>query len=38
MKNNVLKMDCEWCEFEIILKEDLNMFHDIIFEHPQKNE
>ena len=26
-------MDCEGCEFEIILNEDLSMFNDIIFEH-----
>ena len=26
-------MDCEGCEFEIILNEDLTMFNDIIFEH-----
>ena len=30
---DVLKMDCEGCEFEIILNEDLTMFNDIIFEH-----
>ena len=30
---DVLKMDCEGCEFEIILNEDLSMFNDIIFEH-----
>ena len=30
---DVLKMDCEGCEFEIILNHDLSMFNDIIFEH-----
>ena len=30
---DILKMDCEGCEFEIILNEDLSMFNDIIFEH-----
>ena len=30
---DVLKMDCEGCEFEIILNENLTMFNDIIFEH-----
>ena len=30
---DVLKMDCEGCEFEIILNEDLSRFNDIIFEH-----
>ena len=30
---DILKMDCEGCEFEIILNEDLTMFNDIIFEH-----
>ena len=29
-------MDCEGCEFEIILNEDLTMFNDIIFEHHSK--
>ena len=33
---DVLKMDCEGCEFEIILNEDLSMFNDIIFEHHAK--
>ena len=36
MASDVLKMDCEGCEFEIILKEDLSMFQDIIFEHHSK--
>ena len=31
--SDILKMDCEGCEFEIILNEDLTMFNDIIFEH-----
>ena len=30
---DILKIDCEGCEFEIILNEDLSMFNDIIFEH-----
>lgn len=30
---DILKMDCEGCEFEIIENEDLSMFNDIIFEH-----
>ena len=29
-------MDCEGCEFEVILNEDLSMFNDIIFEHHSK--
>ena len=33
---DILKMDCEGCEFEIILNEDLSMFNDIIFEHHSK--
>lgn len=33
---DILKMDCEGCEFEIILNEDLTMFNDIIFEHHAK--
>ena len=33
---DILKMDCEGCEFEIILNEDLTMFTDIIFEHHSK--
>ena len=32
-KPDILKMDCEGCEFEIILNYNLNMFNDIIFEH-----
>ena len=35
-KADVLKMDCEGCEFEIILKTDLSMFNEIIFEHHAK--
>lgn len=30
---DILKMDCEGCEFEIIEHEDLSMFNDIILEH-----
>lgn len=30
---DILKMDCEGCEFEVISKHDLTMFNDIIFEH-----
>ena len=33
---DILKIDCEGCEFEIIEKEDLTMFNDIIFEHHAK--
>ena len=33
---DILKMDCEGCEFEIILNEDLTMFNDIVFEHHSK--
>lgn len=33
---DILKIDCEGCEFEIILNEDLTMFNDIIFEHHSK--
>ena len=33
---DILKMDCEGCEFGIILNEDLTMFNDIIFEHHSK--
>lgn len=33
---DILKMDCEGCEFEIILNEDLTMFKDIVFEHHSK--
>lgn len=33
---DILKMDCEGCEFEIILNDDLTMFNDIIFEHHAK--
>ena len=33
---DVLKMDCEGCEFNIILNTDLSEFNDIIFEHHSK--
>ena len=33
---DILKMDCEGCEFEIILNHDLSMFNEIIFEHHTK--
>lgn len=33
---DILKMDCEGCEFEIIINENLTMFNDIIFEHHAK--
>ena len=33
---DILKMDCEGCEFEIILNYDLSMFNEIIFEHHTK--
>lgn len=36
IKPDILKMDCEGCEFEIIAKYDLSMFNDVIFEHHSK--
>lgn len=33
---DILKMDCEGCEFEIIEKNDLSMFNEILFEHHGK--
>ena len=33
---DILKMDCEGCEFEIILTTDLTMFNEIVFEHHSK--
>ena len=33
---DILKMDCEGCEFEIILNNDLSMFQEIILEHHQQ--
>lgn len=33
---DILKMDCEGCEFEVIQNNDLTMFNDIIFEHHSK--
>ncbi|WP_296804208.1 FkbM family methyltransferase [uncultured Methanobrevibacter sp.] len=33
---DILKMDCEGCEFEVILNNDLTMFNDVIFEHHSK--
>ena len=35
VKPDVLKMDCEGCEYDIILNSDLSMFNDIIFEYHQ---
>ena len=34
---DILKMDCEGCEFEIIPDEDLSMFSDIILEHHSRD-
>lgn len=33
IKPDILKMDCEGCEFNIILNSNLSDFKDIIFEH-----
>ncbi len=33
IKPDILKMDCEGCEFKIILNNDLSEFKDIIFEY-----
>lgn len=33
IKPDILKIDCEGCEFNIILNTDLSNFNDIIFEH-----
>ena len=33
---DILKMDCEGCEFEIIKNNDLSMFNEIILEHHSK--
>lgn len=33
IKPDILKIDCEGCEYNIILNTDLSMFNDIIFEH-----
>ena len=33
IKPDILKIDCEGCEFEIIKNEDLSMFKDIVLEH-----
>lgn len=33
---DILKMDCEGCEFEIIEKYDLSIFNEILFEHHSK--
>lgn len=30
---DILKMDCEGCEFEIVANSDLSMFNDIVLEH-----
>ena len=37
IKPDILKMDCEGCEFNIILNSDLSNFKDIIFEHHAGN-
>lgn len=36
VKPDILKIDCEGCEFGIIENCDLSMFNDIIFEHHAK--
>lgn len=36
IKPDILKMDCEGCEFEIIPKYDWSIFNDVIFEHHAK--
>lgn len=36
VKPDILKMDCEGCEFGIIEGSDLSMFNDVIFEHHSK--
>lgn len=36
IKPDILKIDCEGCEFNIILNTDLSSFKDIIFEHHSK--
>ena len=33
---DILKMDCEGCEFEIIQNNDLTIFNEIVFEHHSK--
>ena len=33
IKADFLKMDCEGCEFNIILNSDLSNFKDVLFEH-----
>ena len=35
IKPDILKIDCEGCEYNIILNTDLSAFNDIIFEHHQ---
>ena len=36
LQPDILKMDCEGCEFEIIPKDDLSIFNDVILEHHSK--
>lgn len=36
VKPDLLKMDCEGCEFEIIENSDLSMFNELIFEYHSK--
>nr|WP_295000720.1 FkbM family methyltransferase [uncultured Methanobrevibacter sp.] len=36
IKPDILKMNCEGCEFEIIPQTDLSIFNEVIFEHHAK--